>query len=192
MPRPRKSEFEHSLAGTTPQWTKDNKPVFEGGRPKMPPDLTPEAEQEWKRLVRELQRRGTLTRVDSSALEVYVVMFARWKKVAAMAHANPVTEIFWTGKDGVERTKVVEHPASAMATRLENSLRNLLKELSATPASRERTKPMPPKPKKEVIDPDSNYGRLVAMMARPPAPPEPEPPMTAEELARFNAAMESL
>ena len=141
--RQRKSELEHDLAGTIPQYVAAADLPFSGGKPKRPKDLTPEAESEWKRLVKELSKRGTLTRVDSSMLELYVRMWSRWRKVAALAEANPLTEISWLDKAGDEHFKAVEHPASSMSARLENSLRNMLKELSATPASRERTRPLP-------------------------------------------------
>jgi P27 family predicted phage terminase small subunit len=107
----------------------------------MPKDLTPDAAAEWKRLVKGLSKRRTCTALDSSCLELHVRMWSRWKKVAALAEVNPTTEVTWTDKNGEPHTKIVEHPASAMATKLENSLRNSLKELSATPASRERAKP---------------------------------------------------
>jgi P27 family predicted phage terminase small subunit len=161
--QPRKSKELHALTGTKPHYKTDDETasVFVGGKPKMPKDLPPEAQTEWKSLVKELTKRGTLTRADSSSLQIYVVMWARWRKVSAMAQANPVTEIVWVGKDGEEHSKVVEHPASAMAARLENSLRNMLKELSATPASRERTKPTAPKPPKDAF-PEGSVGALLA------------------------------
>src|ERR1017187_5917126 len=115
--RLRKSLGLHALQGTKPQYSETPEPQFEGGKPKRPADLTPEATAEWKRLVNELQRRGTLTRVDSSVLELYVRMWSRWRKVAALAEANPCTEMTWTDKNGEPHTKVIEHPASTMATK---------------------------------------------------------------------------
>jgi len=196
MPKPRKSLEQHELQGTRPEWTARGL-TFVGGKPKRPADLTPEAETEWKRLVNELNRRGTLTRVDSSMLELYVRMWSRWRKVATIAEANPVTEVSWLDKSGAEHFKTIEHPASAMATRLENSLRNMLKELSATPASRERTRPTkqasskndPPHPE-SVEGLKLEHARLLAEQeqkeAQEPAVQEPDPLDSTE----LNAAME--
>jgi P27 family predicted phage terminase small subunit len=155
MPRERKSLAEHALNSTRPQWTETGASVFAGGRPKMPADLSPDAAAEWKRIVKELAKRKTCTRLDSSMLEIHCTMFARWKKCARLAEANPTTEVTWTDKNGEPHTKIIEHPASAMATKLENSLRNSLKELSATPASRERAKPTTQPKRKNELNPNS-------------------------------------
>jgi P27 family predicted phage terminase small subunit len=174
-PRPRKPIEEHKLTGTKPQWTaSEQAEIAVAGRPRKPKDLSPAADAEWNRLVGQLKKRGTLTRVDSSALEIYVTMWARWKKLSALAEANPVTEVSWVGSDSVERTKVVEHPASAMAARLEGSLRQMLIQFSATPASRDKTKAAPtpaappePVPGTELLD-------------RPESEPTMEEPLAPE------------
>jgi P27 family predicted phage terminase small subunit len=146
MSRPKKSLEQHWLEGSAPQWSAPDAQAFPAGRPKMPRDLSPVAQAEWKRLVRELQRRGTLTRVDSSALEIYVTTFARWKQaVAEVEKRGPVIESTWTDQHGNEHSKLVENPASKIAARLETSLRLALKEFSATPASRDKAKPAGPK-----------------------------------------------
>ena len=181
--RPRKPLDVHELQGTRPKYGSDDdqSTAFAGGKPKRPKDLTPEAEAEWKRLVKELSKRGTLTKVDSSALEIYVVMWARWKKVAALADANPVTEVTWKDSDGNMHSKVVEHPASKQAARLETNLRAMLQQFSATPASREKTKPTAQAPAKNAPPhPDSCAGvgqeldRLRVLQAAQPPEPEPE------------------
>ncbi len=108
----------------------------------MPKDLSPESEQEWRRIVKELIRRGTMTRVDASSLEVYVRMWARWKQCLADIEKNgPVVTTEWTDSEGEVHQKRIENPASKIAGRLENSIRAYQKEFSATPASREKTKP---------------------------------------------------
>jgi P27 family predicted phage terminase small subunit len=206
MPMPRKSLSEHALTGTKPQWVTGDEPDFVGGRPKMPKDLTPEAQEEWKRIVNGLSKRRTVTRVDSSMLELYVRMWARYKKVAALAEANPCTEVSWVDKNGDEHFKTVEHPASKMATQLENSLRNMLKELSATPASRSRTKPtVQPLAKNAPPHPDSLEGirqeadrlqkladaeRAALGIPEPtPAPVEPEIDINSADLEKVMAEL---
>lgn len=143
MPMPRKTDHEHWLAGSKPAYSPDGEESqFKGGRPKMPKDLGPIAQAEWRRVVKELSRRGTLTRVDSSALELYVVMYERWRLVDADVKKNgAVLETTWLDKADNVHVKRVENPACKIVTRLENSLRAYQKEFGLTPASRERTKP---------------------------------------------------
>ena len=148
MPRARKPLEQHRLNGTSPEYATQGEPAFAGGKPKMPADLSPASQAEWKRLVRELAKRGTLTKVDSSALEIYAVTFARWKAcVAELEKYGPVVETTWTDQNGNVHTKRTENPASKIAGRLENSMRAMLKEFSATPASREKTRPTKSAPK---------------------------------------------
>jgi P27 family predicted phage terminase small subunit len=159
MPATRKSLDEHELQNTKPQWSKkDEAPKFEGGRPKMPKDLPEAAQAEWKRLVKELNRRGTMTRVDSSLLEIHCMTFAQWRLAAKLALEHQTTIVTWTDKNGEPHTKETESAASALATKLANACRNSLKELSATPASREKTKPTKQLPSKKEIDPNSREG----------------------------------
>jgi P27 family predicted phage terminase small subunit len=140
MPTPKKSEFMHSLQGTKSQVATDA-PDFPAGRPKMPHDLSPAAEAEWRRIVPKLGKRKTLTKADASSIEIYVREFARYKKVAQLAEENPLERVSWLDTNGNEHFKTVESAASKVAAKLASSLRNFLKELSATPASRDKTKP---------------------------------------------------
>lgn len=186
MPRPRKTESEHWLANTTPQYSDapESTAGFRAGRPKMPKDLPPVAQDEWKRMTKQLLRRGTLTAVDASALEIYCRLFARWKKVAAIAEENPLIETDWKDSAGETHTKTVENPASKIAARLEISLRNYQKEFAATPASRDKAKrAAPPVSDKNEPEPGTfdwfEKNKATLYPAAPPA--EPAAPQTLEE-----------
>ena len=147
MPRMAKTLKQHFLQGTQPQSGAEMPSTFTAGKPKMPKDLSPVAVAEWKRLVKELGKRETLTKVDSSAMEVYCRTFSQWRAyctevetVGAMID-EPVVD-----KDGeVVCTRRVQNPAAKLAIQLGNALRQYQKEFSATPASRERSKPATPK-----------------------------------------------
>jgi P27 family predicted phage terminase small subunit len=184
MARSKKSLEQHWLQGSAPQWAMPDAQPYPAGKPKMPRDLSPVAQAEWKRLVRELQGRGTLTRCDSSALEIYATTFARWKQaVAEVEKHGPVIESTWTDGSGTVHTKRVENPASKIAGRLENSLRAMLKEFSATPASREKAKPAaPPEPgPNECPWPEGSMGWIEWMKAKGAhAPQEPTPGSVAQ------------
>ena len=142
-----KSLQQHLLQGTQPQAGVEQPSTFIAGKPQMPKDLPPVAVAEWKRLVKELGKRGTLTKVDSSAMEVYVRTFGQWKEYCEEVQkfgAMIDEEIF--NKDGdVVGTRRVQNPAAKLAIQLGNALRQYQKEFSATPASRERAKRATPK-----------------------------------------------
>jgi phage terminase small subunit len=139
MPRLRKATAVHLLQGTEPQHkgTQENVLIlFTAGRPKMPRDFSPAEEAEWKRMLKGLWRRRTVCAIDGSALETYCRMFAAWRK--AMDDGN-----------------------YKQAAQLATHVRMYQQQFSATPASRENTRP-----------------------AAPPKPPPPpvQPPPTDEEL----------
>jgi len=183
MPTPRKSLADHKLAHTKPEWS-DPDP-FQSGKPKMPADLPPLAEGEWKRLVPQLGKRKTLTKADASAFEIYVRAYSRWRKVADLAELNPIELVTWVGSDGIEHSKTVESPASKMAARLEGQLARYLKEFSATPASRDRTKAAPPP--SPPPDPDEH---VLDRNAEQPVPDDtPEIDIYSEEMTK---ALEAL
>lgn len=159
MARPPISTEEHRLRGTKSRAAADRPAQFVAGKPKMPKDLPPVAQAEWKRLVKDLARRGTLTRADSSAMEIYCRMFARWRAAdEAAQRVGPEIETSWLDKNGVEHTKTVANPTWKLAAQLEANLRHMLQQFSATPASRERTKPAKPDPAKQPVDPDNPMG----------------------------------
>jgi len=140
MPTERKPIEAHLLSGTKPAWSLDE-PIFASGRPKMPADLSPAAEAEWKRIVPMLSRRKQLTKADASLMELYCRTFGRWRKVEAIAAEHPFSETSWLDKNGNEHIKTEESAASKSAARLESQLRALLVQMSATPVSRKLTKP---------------------------------------------------
>ena len=186
MPTIRKSNEYRKITSTKSHCPEADNADFKSGRPKMPDGLPLEAAKEWRRLVPKLCRRKTLTKADCSCLEIYVRMWARYIKIADQAQAHPLTP------DGEESA------ASKIACRLESNLRNLLKELSATPASRRHTKPPKQEPPNDaglpsvsdVVLPEPtidlfNPELMAAMEAvsAPPPTPEAEIPMTAESRA---------
>ena len=159
MPRPRKSLAVHALSGTRPEYVTPDAPVFAASKPKMPKDLTPAEEAEWKRVVRELKKRGTLTRVDSSLLEIYVRIWGRWKLLADDVKTHgAMVEDTRVDKHGEQYTVRVVNPAVKEAARLETSLRLYLQQFAATPASRETVKPAAPSRPKKPEYPEGSVG----------------------------------
>ncbi len=66
---PRKTDAEHELAGTVPQWgAGEQASAFAASKPKMPKYLSAEEQTCWKEIVKILAKRGTLTAGDAMEL----------------------------------------------------------------------------------------------------------------------------
>lgn len=120
----------------------DDSKVFTGGRLKMPDAYKqdPKRLALWKKLFSSLHKRRTLTRADSAAAELLVEQWILWEVVNAEAQAHPFSEVSWRDSAGHEHTKMAESAACKMAATLQRGIMQALKEFSATPASREKTK----------------------------------------------------
>jgi P27 family predicted phage terminase small subunit len=160
--RPSKDPALHKLQGTkqhaSTRTQDDDSKSFVGGRLKMPANYPPEKVAVWKLLFNPLQKRKTMTKADSAAATIIVEMWLRWQAVSALASANPIVEVTWRDSGGTDRVKQVESPASRMATTLEHKLLAALKEFSATPASREKTK--------KTKEPAHNPGKVMTELER--------------------------
>ena len=145
------------------------------GRPKMPKHLSPVARDKWKELVRDLSARGTLTKADASALELYCETYAQWRAcLEEVLKYGVMVETTVTDSSGESFTKRVQNPAQKLAIQLQNSLRQMLKELGFTPASREKAKPAKPaKPKNTAPKPGT--AAWYAEQAEEPEAPAEEP-----------------
>jgi len=127
-----------------------------GGKPRKPAHLSPVAEEKWAEMVKILKQRGTLTKGDGPALEIYCESFARWRAMLEeIANEGAMVESTVLTSSGTPITKRIINPAVKAASQLENSLRAMLREFSATPASREKTKPARAPLNKQPLAPDS-------------------------------------
>lgn len=184
-------EVIHRLKGTRATRAVDRESGFAGGRPKMPKDLPDAAKAEWKRLCKWLSARGTLTKTDASNMEIYCRIFARWKTACLECdESGPMIETTAIDKGGNSYTIRVVNPCYKLAAQLEHLLARYLASFSATPATREKTRPAaPPPPPKNAIVPGSmeDLERQVAELET--APPEVEiEPETAFEVPDIGRA----
>jgi phage terminase small subunit len=144
---PRKSPQLHALQGTRSQakdsTSEDDSKAFTGGRLKMPPEFKqdPKRLSVWKMLFGPLHKRRTLTKADSAAAVLLVEQWILWETVNAEAQARPFSEVTWVDKNDNEHTKTVESAACKMAANLHRTIMQALQQFSATPASREKTRP---------------------------------------------------
>lgn len=144
------SDEIHRVKGTRPtQAAAPQESTVSAGRPKMPKHLSPIAKDKWRELVRLLDARGTLTKADAEAMEIYCETYAQWRACRAEIDAHGVmVDTFVTDSSGESHTKRVQNPAQKLAVQLQNALRAMLKEFAATPASREKARPAKPAPTK--------------------------------------------
>jgi P27 family predicted phage terminase small subunit len=124
-------------------------PADVAGRPKCPPDFLdrPIALAKWRELTKVLQRRGVLTKGDGTALEIICDQYERLKicEKDIRERGMMVEEEVGNGNGGTY-TRSTVNPLAKIATSLENSIRAMLQQFSATPASRERSKKAKEKP----------------------------------------------
>jgi P27 family predicted phage terminase small subunit len=146
------------------------------GRPKMPSGLSDLGREKWREMVRLLTVRGTLTKADGPALELYVETYCRWKScLKEIADHGVLVTVEYAGAGGEACSKRVPNPASKLAAQLEVSMRQMLKEFSATPASREKTKPAKPDPKDRKTPPAPGTLGAIAPELVPPDGGDPDP-----------------
>lgn len=136
MPRgPMKSNQAKALAGTLkPHRTRITNVIK--GAPDCPAHLSDHARREWSRIVSTLDKLGTLSTADYSALELYAVTHERWTKALAVINERGMTFVSGNGYEQVR-------PEVAVAQKAEQQLINLLKQLGLTPASREKVSAVP-------------------------------------------------
>jgi len=120
---------------------------FQAGRPKKPEHLNAIASAKWDELCKMLRQRGQLTKGDANILELFATGYSRWRACNDAIERDGVM-ITTTVLDncGEPHQKQIVNPLIQKAAQLENSLRAILVQLSATPVSRERTKRLTPAP----------------------------------------------
>ena len=112
-------------------------PRPEPSTPSCPDHLTEAAQDEWKRIVPELERLGLLTQLDRAALGLYCVAYGRWAEAEKQAAVLGM----------VVKTKagsLIQNPYLGIANRAAKQMHELLVEFGMSPSSRTRvsvTKP---------------------------------------------------
>lgn len=125
-------------------------------RPRMPSHLTGVAAAKWKELVRELYRRGTVTRADATQIEIIATQYARLVMCQKEIESEGVMiDTSVLDSNGTEITKRVLNPACKLAVMLENSLRAGLQQIGCSPASREKSRPAKVPASEAPLPPDS-------------------------------------
>jgi P27 family predicted phage terminase small subunit len=128
-PTPTKLKLLKGNPGGRPVNTQEPKPTPKA--PQVPTWLSPEAKQEWKRVVPELDRLGLLTLVDRSSLSAYCESWATFVKAQ-----KDVTKrgVLVTGYRGSK----VKNPSLQIARDAMQAIRGFAAEFGLTPSARTR------------------------------------------------------
>ena len=192
MPTPRKTNDMHNLTGTKSQATAPLPQEFTPGRPKCPKGISGEARAAFKRLLKLLESRRSLTGEDGELLRLYAITFDR--HVASLEKVNAqgtVVEYKRLNNHGEEVVTEKPNLHLKIAETCEKNLVAILDRLGLTPLNRGKVKPTAPPAPKEHEYPVGSMGWLEEQKAKGmfdhPQQPEPEPQperkeMTPEEL----------
>lgn len=152
MAQQAKTIREHLLHGTVPQGKPERPSVYVGGRPQFPAHLGKVARREMKRVVRILEKRGTVTEGEATALALYGVTYERWVQCydqIAVDGLMVTTQV--TDNNGNLRTVSRLNPVIRVAQQCETKLQSLAKDLGLTPITRDKIKPTSANPQNEII-----------------------------------------
>jgi P27 family predicted phage terminase small subunit len=123
-------------------------PVVEKGEvPECPKWLTGIAEEEWNRVAPALHAAGLLTGLDISALEGYVVTYAKWREAEQRLAEEGLTI---TTPNGCTQI----HPAQSISNQTQKLLLSWVRSFGLSPDSRGRMD-LPPAP--PAMDEDSLF-----------------------------------
>lgn len=126
-------------------------PKPDTGLPTCPAHLGPSAKAEWKRLARDLNRIGLLTRVDRAALAVYCQSWSRWVEAERKLAETPT--LLKTPAGYVQAS-----PWLSIANRERELMARYMTELGLTPSSRSRLSVTVDPPRKPwEYDPAADY-----------------------------------
>src|SRR5438094_294633 len=147
------------------------------GKPKVPNYIKAgdEAFHEWRRIVKLLAARQTLTQGDACLIELHCLTYSRLR--AALAEIKKFGA-FEADKDGFR----VESGASKLATKLQAQLRQTQIQMSLTPASRLKTAKTAPDPREAPPTPGSLRDLLQRAAAAIPEEEPDEEPVNIDDL----------
>lgn len=145
MPNQKPDEY-HALTGASDRKSRAKASETIAGTPRPPSWLSKPARAEFKRIVRHLTERGTLSPADGAVLAVYAVSYARFisaqKDLDEQGLRVTATALDSHGK-AVEVTK--DNPALRVVQQSEKTILAFLRQFGLTPATRERVKPTKPR-----------------------------------------------
>jgi P27 family predicted phage terminase small subunit len=138
---PAKTPEQHALNGTKTRASRTKKPTAEAGSPEAPKWLDKVARVEFKRMLPLLEQRSSLTPVDFMQLAIYAQAVSRY--VAALQDVEergPVVTMMTLDKHGKAIENEKPNPSLKTVAEAEAKIHRYLRELGATPRTRESVK----------------------------------------------------
>jgi P27 family predicted phage terminase small subunit len=142
MGMPRKDEEAHALHGTVSQARSEAPPVA-GGRPRInKKNLSREAVAQFRRLVKMLSERRTVTEGDSEILRLYAVLWDRHRQATeSLASEGLIVEETHADSNGQPYTVRKKNMSLGIAETCEAKMVSILDRLGLTPINRKNVKP---------------------------------------------------
>jgi P27 family predicted phage terminase small subunit len=152
MAMPRKSLAEHQLNGTRPNYDPNSDVKLEGGRPKCPKGLSPEARRQFKLLARQLQERRQITKADGAALTLYCQAFERHREATERLRGEGIVRLYTRLNNHGEEVEVEKiNIWLQVQEKAERFMLATLMQLGLTPQARHKVKQLKSKSEHEVI-----------------------------------------
>jgi P27 family predicted phage terminase small subunit len=142
MPNPSKTPEQHQLNGTEPKPSRARSSKLVAGQPVAPKWLDKTARQEFARMLPLLEQRDSLTPADYMQLAIYASAVSRY--VAALKDVDergPVVTVTTLDKHGAQVENEKTNPSLRTVAEAEKAIHRYLRELGATPRTREGVKP---------------------------------------------------
>lgn len=151
MGRPAKTPEQHALEGTRVRPTRVS--VVASGRPRIPSHLSKVERAEFKRCVQLLEKRGTVTPGDLTALAVYAAIYARWVQAKRELGVDIMVETTVMDNSGAAHQVRRVNPLVKIVSDAERQILAMTRALGLTPDTREKIRPAAPdpNPRDEVI-----------------------------------------
>lgn len=135
-PKPQPTELKRLRGnpGRRPLPKNEPKPRVSSGLPRAPTYLDKKAQNEWRRMVKELHPIGLLTNIDLTALSAYCSSYSIWvDAITKIQKHGPLIK----AQSGFP----MQSPYLQIANKAQGEMRKWLIEFGMTPSSRTRVKP---------------------------------------------------
>jgi P27 family predicted phage terminase small subunit len=171
MPAPRKSLDEHALHGTRPNGRAADVSQVPSGRPRFPKDLDASLKPIFKRLCNLLAERRVLTAGDAELIRLYVFMYDRHVRNAAVLRTEGEVRTYTRlDSNGQPHQFEKANLRLKIVADAERTMAAILNQLGLTPTAKDRAKPT--RGSEEKVVPGS-IADLMPFLLKP-GEPEPE------------------
>lgn len=177
MAMPPKPEELHKLHGTKSEVVSERPSGIQGGRPRVPENLSPEATKEFKKLCAALRKRRALTPGDASILRLWAILFDRHNAaLVQLAAEGLVVEYSRLDSNGKEVPTFKTNLYLKIAEVCEGKMIALLDRLGLSPRARDYVRPTKTKTPPKALTYEEEFMQRCAAGAQQPEPTEVELP----------------